>query len=219
MKHSLNNKLTSITAGALLITATGLATTGCENLPGNRTEQSTGIGAAGGAAAGAIILEDNRLLGALLGGLLGAGGGYLIGTQTDWFEDDDSGRTREQAEEAARDAQYNPATAAEARNATTADINSDGFVTLDEVVAMSDAGFSDDEMINRLRATNQVFDLNEDQRQFLHDNGVSWNVINRMVEIRANTRNQLINQGEQRNRDMGREVIGRDASEDVREVN
>ena len=52
---------------------------GCEDLPGSRTEQATVIGGAAGAGIGAVLAEENRLLGALIGGLLGAGGGYLIG--------------------------------------------------------------------------------------------------------------------------------------------
>src|ERR1041384_6177943 len=38
-------------------------------------------GGAGGAGAGAVLAKGNPLLGALLGGALGAGGGYLIGVQ------------------------------------------------------------------------------------------------------------------------------------------
>ena len=37
-----------------------------------------------------MLYEDNRALGALVGGLLGAGGGYLAGTQLD--KDDDEAR-------------------------------------------------------------------------------------------------------------------------------
>ena len=73
-----------------------LATTpllSCENLPGSRTQQSTVIGGAAGAAAGAMIAgEGNRLAGALIGGAVGAGAGYLIGAKTDWFEDKDGDR-------------------------------------------------------------------------------------------------------------------------------
>src|SRR2546423_13586075 len=67
------------TAVALLI-----GTVGCENLPGSPKQQGTAIGAVGGAAAGAAGAgEHKRLLGGLLGGAVGAGGGYLLGGHSD----------------------------------------------------------------------------------------------------------------------------------------
>ena len=168
------------------------ANTGCESLPGNRETQGAVIGGAGGAVLGAVIAEDNRLLGALIGGALGAGGGYLIGAKTDWFGKDDD-EVRDEARESVNRAQRNPATAEQARRASTADINDDGFVTLDEVVAMEKAGFEDREIITRLEATGQVFDLNESQEQVLLDNGVSRTVVNRMTRINQNDRERLIN--------------------------
>lgn len=165
---------------------------GCEDLPGSRTEQATVIGGAAGAGIGAVIAEENRLLGALIGGLLGAGGGYLIGAETDWFEDDDEEEVRSEVRTAVDEAQTNPATAEEARRATTADINRDGFVTLDEVIAMDRAGFSDDEMLDRLEATGQIFDLNSDQRQVLRDAGISNDVIDQMQDINRAQRDRYL---------------------------
>jgi hypothetical protein len=150
---------------------------GCQNLPGSRKTQGAVIGGAAGAAAGAAIAKDNRALGAVLGGLLGAGGGYVIAAKTDKTHDTDS------AAQAMRKSQENPATPEEARKAMTADLNYDGFVTLDEVVAMKQAGFSDAEMIQRLRATDQVFELTAEQQQYLRDRGVNQNVINQMVNM------------------------------------
>ena len=47
---------------------------GCSNLPGNEKEQGAVIGGAGGALAGAALAgKDDRLIGALIGGALGAG--------------------------------------------------------------------------------------------------------------------------------------------------
>ncbi|MRR10744.1 hypothetical protein EG831_11875, partial [bacterium] len=136
-----------------------LATTGCKELPGNRKAQGATIGGLGGAAAGAVIAgEDNRLLGALLGGALGAGGGYIIGANTGSIEKND----RAAAQEAARRAENQPVTAQQARNATTADVNGDGFVTMDEVIALDQAGYTDQEIIDRLEATDQVFELTQE---------------------------------------------------------
>jgi hypothetical protein len=144
----------------------------------------------GRAAAGAAIAKDNRLLGALIGGALGAGGGYLIGAQMEKVKDNDS----DAAVQAARNGEQNPATPEQARSASTADVNSDGFVTLDEVIAMKKAGFSDEEMIRRLRATNQIFELTTQQEQTLRDNGVSQYVINQMREINRSEKEELLRQ-------------------------
>src|ERR1043166_3434326 len=127
---------------ASLVAAAGL-TQGCENLPGKKREQGAVIGGVGGAAAGAAVSKNNRVLGALVGGALGAAGGYLIGVQMDHVKNND----KDAAVRASQNGQQHPATADQARNASTADVNGDGFVTLDEVIAMKKAGFSDDEMI------------------------------------------------------------------------
>ncbi len=74
-------------------------------------------------------------------------------------------------------------TAQEAKTATTGDVNNDGFVTLDEVIALDQANLTDDQIIERLRATNQVFDLTEEQRRYLLDRGVSQGVIDRLATL------------------------------------
>ena len=170
--------------GILLIAAVG-----CEQLPGTRSQQGAVIGGAGGAAAGAVIGgSQHRVLGALIGGALGATGGYLIGAQTDKVSKND----RDGAIEANRRAESHPATAEDARSATTADINKDGFVTLDEVVAMHKAGFSDETMLARLRATDQIFELTPEQDRYLLDRGVSRNVVNQMKNINREARDRLL---------------------------
>ncbi len=162
----------------------------CESLPGSRTQQSTAIGATAGAAAGAAIAgQGNRIVGALIGAAVGGAGGYLIGAKTDWFKRDDGD---EQATAAVQQAQRNPATAADVQRASTADLNGDGFVTFDEVVAMDKAGLSDREMIARLRATDQVFDLNADQRQALLRAGVSPTVVAEMPRINQDEKNRVL---------------------------
>ena len=71
------------------------------------------------------------------------------------------------------------------------DINQDGFVTLDEVVALHGASLSDDQIIERLRATGQVFDLTEEQRRYLLDRAVPQNVVDRMVSLNQDTHDTL----------------------------
>jgi hypothetical protein len=152
---------------------------GCDNLPGGKKEQGAVIGGVGGAVAGAAIAKDKPLLGGLIGGVVGAGAGWLIGANWDKI----TGKDTHAAEQAVQKSQTSPATAQDARNATTADINNDGFVTLDEVTAMKQAGFSDDDMIKRLQATGQVFDLSPQNEQDLRNQGVSQKVIDGMKSM------------------------------------
>jgi hypothetical protein len=167
--------LLAVSAGALL-----LSSTGCNNLPGTSKQQGAVIGGAGGAVAGAAVGgEHHRLLGALLGGALGAGGGYVVGANSDKISGSDTAGAK-QANDAA---QAQPATPEQARLATTADLNRDGFVTLDEVVAMRKAGLSDQEMIDRLRSTGQIFELTPEQQQFLLNQGVSQSVVTQMQNL------------------------------------
>jgi hypothetical protein len=194
-----------------LLAAAGLAAapmTGCEDLPGDEGTQGAVIGGAGGAVLGGAI-ADNTLLGALIGGALGAGGGYLIGANWDSITGDDE----EGAMEAVQEAQRDPATASEARQAPTGDVNRDGFVTLDEVVAQERAGFSDEEIIRRLEATGQIFELTAEQQEYLLDQGVSARVVNALPTINQQRRQELLQLQQQRQPAArpggGGEVIGR----------
>lgn len=165
---------------ALIAGIAGVALVGCESMPGTRQEQATVAGGAAGAAVGAAVAgPEHRILGAIIGGALGAGGGYIIAANTGALRDED----RAGAARAAQQAQDNPATPEQAQAAATADINSDGFVTLDEVVAMSDAGFSEEEMIRRMEATDQIFELTPDQEDYLVQQGVDATVVHDMGEI------------------------------------
>jgi Glycine zipper len=162
---------------------------GCENLPGTRESQGAVIGGTVGAAAGAAVNDENRLLGALIGGALGAGGGYLIGARTDWFDDPERDR---EAREAIRDAQTSPATVDDVRQSLTADLNGDGFVTTDELVAMEEAGLSDAEIIRRLRDTGQIYELSASQEEALLRAGVSRRVIAEMQTINRSQREEVL---------------------------
>lgn len=162
---------------------------GCENLPGSRESQGAVIGGVAGAGAGAAISGENRLLGAIIGGALGAGGGYLIGAHTDWFGDPDA---EEEARQAVREAQADPATAEDVSGSNDADLNQDGFVTLDEVIAMERAGLSDAEILVRLRLTDQVFELTRAQRSQLIAAGVSSEVVEEMPRINRVQRDEIL---------------------------
>ena len=174
-----------------LLTALVVGASGCKELPGSNESQGAVIGGVSGAAVGAAVGgEQHRLLGALLGGAIGAGGGYLIGANIDKIK----GKDTQAASQAMTNATVNPATPAQARKATTADINGDGFVTMDEVIAMKQAGLTDDQMLARLQATGQVFELNASQQQYLRDNGVSQKVIAGMATLNQTQRQQILNQ-------------------------
>ena len=170
--------VTSLLAGSLALSPFMI---GCESLPGDEKTQGAVIGGLGGAAAGALIGgEDNRLLGALIGGAAGAGGGYLIGANWDKItgdDDEDRSEAREEAIRANERAQREPADPDDVDRTKTADLNEDGFVTLDEVVAMDKAGLADREMIRRLERTQQYFELTDEQEDYLIDNGVSRDVV------------------------------------------
>jgi hypothetical protein len=166
-----------ISVSSCLLAALGLATSGCHQLPGSPGAQGAAIGGVGGAAAGAAIGgEHHRLLGALLGGAVGAGGGYLIGANKDRL----TGHDTAGAQAAVQRAQQNPATPQEALSATTADLNGDGFVTMDEVAAMKRAGFSDQQILDRMRATGQVFELTPQQQDYLRTNGLDQYVVDQI---------------------------------------
>jgi hypothetical protein len=147
------------------------------------------IGGVGGAAAGAALNKENKVLGALVGGALGAGAGYVIGARTDWFGDP---RVKDEADDAINDASRSPATVADVERSSTADLNGDGFVTIDEMVAMERAGLSADEQISRLRATGQAFDLTDAQRQALLNEGVPTKVVNAMDDINRDQRDRIL---------------------------
>jgi hypothetical protein len=173
--------------------------TGCENLPGDEKTQGAVIGGAGGAIAGAAIAKDNRLLGGLIGGALGAAGGYVVGAQIEKNND----KHKDEAVQASERDRKNPPTSSEVKRARTADLNDDGFVTLNEVAAMHDARLSNREMINRLEDTGQVFYLSEAQEEYLRDKGVSDEVIRAMRTMNRD-RSRTASDRDDRDRDLDR---------------
>jgi hypothetical protein len=162
----------------LALIAASMSLASCEGLPGEKKHQGAVIGGASGAAAGAIIAgEDNRLLGAVIGTALGAGAGYVVGNEI-------SEKDRRDAQEAAAQKEKTSTfTVEDVRRATTADIDGDGNVTMAELVAMQRASLGDPEIIRRLEATDVVFDLTDQQKQTLREEGVSNAVVDRLATI------------------------------------
>ena len=200
--------ITSTLIGALALSPL----VGCESLPGDEKSQGAVIGGLAGAGAGALIGgEDNRLIGALLGGALGAGGGYLIGAQVDKTRDEKNrDKNREDAIKASQRAEKEPARVEDVDRARTADLNDDGFVTLDEVVAMRKANLSDREMIDRLERTGQIFELTEFQKDYLRTRGVSDTVIREMVNMNQDFAQTASDAARDADRDDRHDPISRD---------
>jgi hypothetical protein len=152
----------------------GLTFSGCSSAPGTASQQGAVVGGATGAAVGAGVAKNNRALGAIIGGAAGAAGGYVIGKKTGHIDNKDGNNNSTTTA---------PDTAEHAAAGETADLNHDGFVTLDEIVKMEKNGTSDDEMIRRIQATGLTFDLNDEQRKYLTDHGVSSSVIERLPTV------------------------------------
>jgi hypothetical protein len=158
-----------------------VALAGCSSAPGNSKQQGAVIGGASGAAVGAAVSKNNRALGAIIGGAVGAAGGYVIGQKTGTLDHPDNNST-------ASGTPASTESGTSSSNGPTADSNKDGFVTLDEVVDMEKRGVSDEEMIERLRATGQKFDLEDNHREYLRQRGVSERVISELPMLnRART--------------------------------
>lgn len=172
MRIELKTMGLAVLAAAILV--------GCARLPYQRTTETSVAGAAAGAAVGAVLAgDDDQMLGALLGGVLGAATGYVIGAETGWF-----GEGNEKAfDQTVNRARNDPATVEDVSGSYDADLNNDGLVTQDELIALSHAGLSADEIIDRLEATNQVFHVNAAQRQSLLEAGVDPQVVYELEEI------------------------------------
>ncbi|MDN5870851.1 MAG: glycine zipper domain-containing protein [Nitrococcus sp.] len=161
---------------------------GCQSLPGTPGTQ----GAVAGAVLGTVVGDElgDGLWETLLGGALGAAAGYLIGANVDEWTGGEP--DREEAVEAVNEAQRDPATVESVYDSDTADLNGDGFVTIDEVIAMENAGLSDEEMLERLRATDQIYVLSQQQQEYLVSAGVSSSVVTQMENINQGERERFL---------------------------
>jgi hypothetical protein len=173
-----------------LMAGTVLATpvlTGCQNLPGTPRAQLAVAGAViggviGGAAAG------TWWAGALIGAGIGLVGGWVIGfALEEWF-----GWQGMDSPRAAIEMPMMPATPEQALAARTADLNGDGIVSLDELLAMHQAALTESEILDRLEATEFIFEVNATQEEFLLSHGVSPNLLRELPRLNADQRDRLI---------------------------
>lgn len=107
----------------------------------------------------------------------GPGGGWIIAATTDHIQQQSLGS----AQQANRMAEQQPAGPGDIERADNCDLNGDGFVTMDEVLALKRANLTDEQLITRVRRTPQVFSLTDRQQQYLHDRGIRQSVINVML--------------------------------------
>lgn len=111
-----------------------------------------------------------------MGADFGGGGGWVVGASPQLLANPDKAKL----EAANQNAEQHPAAIAQVATATTADLNHDGFVTVDELLAMKRAGLPDSRMIDRLRATGDAFAVTPRQQQYLRDRGIDQKVIDAM---------------------------------------
>lgn len=67
-----------------------------------------------------------------------------------------------------------------AADATSPDLDGDGTVSVDEIVALGRSGLGDAELVERLERTGRTFDLSTSQEQYLHVRGISDDLIARL---------------------------------------
>jgi len=155
---------------------------GCETLSSGQAGAFGGMGTQL-AAAGIVTDPTSHPVSTLLGGSLGFGGGYVVGVSPEKLDGKARSDDRDDALRANDRAERNPAEVEDVAAAQSADVNADGFVTLDEIIAMERAGLSDEEEIARLRGTGEVFELSTQQERYLEDRGISLAVIRAIEQM------------------------------------
>lgn len=66
---------------------------------------------------------------------------------------------------------------------STADLNVDGFVTADEVIALKNANLSDEEIVRRLELTGQVLEATPEQAEWLWSHGLERAVAENLITL------------------------------------
>jgi hypothetical protein len=174
-------------SNTILAVLSAISLAGCSSVhEGQGTQGAVVTGKGGAAAIAPAPAEHRRLLGSLQD--IGTAGTYIVGASSDRI----LSRDQNGAEEAARRSQEHPATAQEALHGITADLNGDGFVTLDEIIAMNDAELTAAQILDRMQASGQVFEVTPDQRQYLLSRGVSPFVVDQMERVNRVTRDRLL---------------------------
>jgi hypothetical protein len=166
--RQMRGKISGALAGVILAVVTG-----CNSTPLPNNEPQLAVNGDAAMLAGAVVPRKSGAVASLVGDQLGAGGGFLVGASQENIRQ----QRQKEAVASARKGEELPATLEDVRNSTTADLNGDGFVTLDEMVAMHRAGLDDQEILGRLRSAHQVYGLSPEQANYLSDRGLSMRII------------------------------------------
>jgi outer membrane lipoprotein SlyB len=126
----------------------------------SKAGEGAAIGTIIGVGAGAAIAGGE---GAIIGGAVGAASGALIGSALD---DSD----RENLQQESPD--------------TLKKIDENKKLSMQDVINMSNAGLSDEVIINQIKSTHSTFSLSSSDIIKLKQNGVSENVINAMIKAK-----------------------------------
>ena len=168
---------------ATVAVAIGAAVSGgCSTHAGTGALAGGGIGAGLGALVGSAT--GNAKAGAAIGGVLGAGVGTAVGADAD-----------QEKSNRANDLAVAQANAAEA-NAPL----SRGPLTVEDVIRMSktdpasNTRVSDDVIINYIRTSNSVYNLQPQDLQYLSANGVSERVVIEMTNTRNRTQTRIVSE-------------------------
>ncbi len=169
-----NAKLIQRAVALLGIVGGAMTTGGCASEPGRAAGPGAFVANVGG---GLVNLHDG-----IARSILGKNAGpMLIGGQPAQVAKPKTEANADSfAETAAGTAPASLPDANAVRTSPTADLDGDGFVTLDEIITLARSGMTDTEVIDRLERTQQIFDLTDEQERFLSVRGVSSDVIQRM---------------------------------------
>lgn len=169
---------------ALLVDMLSFGLVGCENLIAPRAQNQGAVGAGmSGVSAGSAAGQN--VSGTSSAKFLEPGASYVIETSNAEFINGNQG--------VAAPPKPLSVLAKKALISPTADLNGDGFVTLDEILAMKEAGLTSDEMLERMRATNQVFAPTVAQQDYLRNHGISDYLIEQMQAINGGQRLRVFN--------------------------
>ena len=168
---------------ALLMDMILLGLAGCQSLPPGGA-QNQGAAAAGMSGSTSGFAAGQSAAATPSGGVLEPGGSLTFELGTNEITGGGPGE--------AAAPQPLSVLARKARTAPSADLNGDGFVTIDEVLAMKQAGLTDDEVLDRMRATNQLFAPTLAQQDYLRTHGISNYLIEQMLEINGGQKQQVL---------------------------
>ncbi|MFW6060404.1 MAG: hypothetical protein ACODAQ_09490 [Phycisphaeraceae bacterium] len=139
------------------------------------------------------VAVENQLMGILVSGTVEAGGGYILGAAPDRLNGED--RDRRLARQAVEKTRNDPATVDDVRNAPTADLNRDGLITTDELIALADTGLAPDALLRRLEVTGYVFQVSPGQQDYLLAHDIDRTVVAELPRLNRTAKQRLLRQG------------------------